>query len=353
MRLRGGRSPRVSHPGRGRGSPRTLVLFGQQLRGIQRGPGQAPQRAPRDDADALVAVHPLVLVLGPADELQGQREGQGAPSRLALLARLSHPSRDRQTGLRIPAPPGARASFPSTNRTHPDRWLEPFSFWVPALRQVGKCHVLPAISGPSHLPAGTRRAAPAGTQAGLLQLLRPWTPPSPLTLCSPQPSSLLGSIAWSTIHRRPKVSTEAGSHHTLRTPWESLPPFLLQGPKSRGASSWPCPVSIGPRVWDETVKVSGACRLVGHNGVPSHRVLSLGQLRLCLLHLAASLLNISDSSLFQHQDGAVHLPPSVPWGLIRQRLHRSVPGGTLYYYSLCFCQLVTEEMVTRCASAFM
>ena len=47
----------------------TFLLLGQELCGVQRGPAQAPPRAPGDDSDSLVAVHPLVLVLRPADEL--------------------------------------------------------------------------------------------------------------------------------------------------------------------------------------------------------------------------------------------------------------------------------------------
>lgn len=63
----------------------TFLLLGQQLRGIQRGPGQAAPRTPRDDPHPLVAVHPLVLVLGPANELgtEGRAWGRPDPAREA------------------------------------------------------------------------------------------------------------------------------------------------------------------------------------------------------------------------------------------------------------------------------
>lgn len=56
----------------------TFLLLGQELGGIQGRLGQAPPGAPRDDADSLIAVHSLVLVLGPADELE-DRGGAGGP----------------------------------------------------------------------------------------------------------------------------------------------------------------------------------------------------------------------------------------------------------------------------------
>lgn len=56
--------------GRG-GQCRTFLSVAQELGGVRRGPGQAPPRAPRHHPHALIAVHPLVLVLRPADELGG------------------------------------------------------------------------------------------------------------------------------------------------------------------------------------------------------------------------------------------------------------------------------------------
>lgn len=56
--------------GRG-GQCRTFLPVAQELGGVRRGPGQAPPRAPRHHPHALIAVHPLVLVLRPADELGG------------------------------------------------------------------------------------------------------------------------------------------------------------------------------------------------------------------------------------------------------------------------------------------
>ena len=95
-------------PPRPRGSRvrSTFLLLGQELRGVQRGPGQAAPRAPRDDSHPLVAVHPLVLVLGPADELgtEGRAWGRPAPA--------------RETSAQIPALP--QGLGPTTeDRGHP------------------------------------------------------------------------------------------------------------------------------------------------------------------------------------------------------------------------------------------
>lgn len=54
----------------------TFLLVGQELGGVHRGTGQAAPRAPGNDANPLVAVHPLVLVLRPADELRTEGRTQ-------------------------------------------------------------------------------------------------------------------------------------------------------------------------------------------------------------------------------------------------------------------------------------
>lgn len=84
----------------------TFLLLSQQLRGIQRGPGQAAPRTPRDDPHPLVAVHPLVLVLGPANELgtEGRAWGRPGPA--------------REASARTPALPWGLRPTPSEDRGH-------------------------------------------------------------------------------------------------------------------------------------------------------------------------------------------------------------------------------------------
>lgn len=102
--------------GGARRSPCTFLLLSQELGGVQRGPGQAPERASRDDADPLVAVHSLILVLGPADELEEQREDWGRTVLLPLLNRQ---------GAALNQPKSDLCSHPSSARGVPGPVISP------------------------------------------------------------------------------------------------------------------------------------------------------------------------------------------------------------------------------------